>query len=121
MPTATTQRRKLRAAAIPAVEPEESQADPLLLVGNLEPIGPVARRYCGRDVSAMTLLQRWVRQGISDGAGGRIKLAAAFVGNRWLTTDAAFREFVARRTVARLRGSGPVHATAEELQAEDLI
>src|SRR5262249_58033800 len=64
---------------------------------------PSARR--GRPVTLSCVL-RWVLGGVRAAEGGRIRLEAARLSGRWLTTAAAIRRFLAAQT-PRLDDSPP--------------
>lgn len=74
----------------------------LLKQGELEPIGTVAERVLGDRPSRPTLW-RWLRRGV---AGG-IKLEAVHALNGWRTTEAAFMNFLERRSEAMLQPRNP--------------
>jgi hypothetical protein len=69
----------------------------LLKCGKLEPIADVAQDYTGMRPSRCTN-RRWVTKGTNG-----VKLAAVLYLDRWLTTRAAFEDFLARRTAAALK------------------
>jgi hypothetical protein len=56
---------------------------------------PRSRR--GRPVTLSCVL-RWVTEGVNDSAGTRIKLEAARLAGKWVTTPGAIRRFIAAQT-----------------------
>jgi hypothetical protein len=69
--------------------------------GQGESLNVAARRIpSARQGKAVTLscLLRWVFNGVKGPGGERIKLEAARVAGRWVTTPAAIRRFIERQT-----------------------
>jgi hypothetical protein len=69
--------------------------------GEGEPLARAARRIPStRQSKPVTLscLLRWVLSGVRGPGGQRIRLEAARLANRWITTPGALRRFVAAQT-----------------------
>lgn len=91
-------------------------ADALLENGKLEPIGTVAQRCLGTRPSRPTIW-RWTKKGVTGG----IRLRAVFC-DGWRTTEAAFRDFLEKRTEAMLLDNEPVpDVSDDELRANGLL
>lgn len=69
-----------------------------------------------RRVHLSTLI-RWCTRGGRLPDGSRLRLQAARVGTRWLTTDAWFAEFLDRLTAANLTDPVPTRTPAERTAA----
>ena len=69
-----------------------------LLKGDLRPVATIAERITGQRPSRPTIW-RWLRKGV---AGG-VTLEAVPCNGAWLTTEAAFRDFLSRRATAALQ------------------
>ncbi len=93
----------------------ENEAE-LLEAGELEPIATLAQRLTGQRPSRPTIW-RWTRKGV---AGG-ITLPARFAFNAWRTTEAAFRDFLDRRSEAMLQSETVPPATDDDLRAAGLL
>jgi hypothetical protein len=78
--------------------------------GEGEPLARAARRIPsarqGKPVTLSCLL-RWILSGVRGPGGQRIKLEAARLANRWLTTPGALRRFVEAQTPALDRRPPP--------------
>ena len=75
---------------------------PEILNGKLESIPAVAFRRTGKRPSPPTCW-RWHRIGV----GGGIKLQVVRHSGKWLTTEAAFDQFIADQTAAALGENAP--------------
>lgn len=89
----------------------------LLKQGDLGPIATIAHRIEGRRPSRPTVW-RWTRKGV---AGG-VRLDAIHTSVGWMTTEAAFRDFLDRRTEAMLQPRETVPpASDDDLRASGLL
>lgn len=88
----------------------------LLETGELEPITTIAQRITGKRPSRPTIW-RWLRKGV---AGG-VKLPARFAMNVWMTTEAAYRDFLDRRSEAMLATSEASPVSDDDLRANGLL
>lgn len=88
----------------------------LLNQGKLKPVPTAVKGVTGYRPSPPTCW-RW-----RIGATGGVKLEATFVLGRWMTTEAAVRDFLKRRSEAKLqpRQTAP-EATDEELRDAGLL
>jgi hypothetical protein len=83
---------------------------------------PSAHHNCGQTHLAPSTLFRWATAGVRLTDGSILKLLVVRIGNRFLTTEKAVREFIAAQT----RGTtfptgpvpGPVRPTKERKQAD---
>lgn len=92
----------------------------LLKTGTLEPVASVAQRKTGKRPPPATIW-RWCRKGLR---GGKVKLAAAFHGGSWCTTDAAFDAFIAAQTATQQMRHGshaPVGCDDDALRDAGLL
>jgi hypothetical protein len=78
----------------------------------LVPIQELCRRQLGKRVSPATLW-RWLQRGVKGG-----KLEGVYAAGQWLTTPAAFADFLRRTTAAKL--GQPIDASDDELAAAGL-
>jgi hypothetical protein len=86
--------------------------------GEGESLARAARRFpSARQGKAVTLscLLRWVTSGVFGPDGRRVKLEAARLAGRWITTPGAIRRFVAAQT-PRLCGEAPTPRTPARRQ-----
>lgn len=88
----------------------------LLETGELGPVETIAYRVTGTRPSRTTTW-RWVKRGV----GGGIRLQAVLYLDRWMTTEAAFREFLHRRTEAALQPQTVPPASDDDLRAAGLL
>ncbi len=89
----------------------------LLENGELKPIGTIAKQITGQRPSRPTIW-RWLRKGV---AGG-VTLDAVSVFNTWHTTEAAFRDFLRRRSEAMLRPQDKTpQPNEDELNGNELL
>ena len=77
---------------------DHQHLSPLLSQGELAPVPKVAKNCTGKRCSPSTAW-RHIKKGLR---GGKIKLEAAFVSGRWMTTEAAYAAFVQAQTAAAL-------------------
>jgi len=88
----------------------------------LEEARKIANRILGNGIAPNTLY-RWIK-----GGSGGVKLEALKVGRKWLTTEAAFNDFLQARTAAALKADHapviengiPADVSQEELEAVGL-
>ena len=88
----------------------------LLENGELEPIATIAQRITGQRPSRPTIW-RWIRKGVAGGT----KLPARFAMNVWRTTEAAFRDFLDRRSEAMLQPRETATVSDDDLRANGLL
>jgi hypothetical protein len=89
----------------------------LLKTGELGPVETIAHRVTGTRPSRTTSW-RWVKRGV----GGGIRLPAILYLDRWMTTDAAFKDFLFRRTEAALKPRESIPpASDDDLRAAGLL
>jgi hypothetical protein len=89
----------------------------LLETGELLPVGTIAQRVTGQRPSRCTLW-RWIQRGVQGG----VKLRAVPYLNFWQTTEAAFRDFLARRAESALAPREAVTpASDDDLRAAGLL
>jgi len=92
----------------------------LLKSGTLEKVSLVAERATGKK-PAPQQIWRWCRKGLR---GGKVKLAAAWHGGSWCTTQSAFIEFLKAQTATQYErhgGHAPVGDYDEALRAAGLL
>jgi hypothetical protein len=90
----------------------------LLSTGKLEPIANIAERVTGERPSRQTEW-RWIHKGCCGG----IKLPCRHILNKWRTTEAAFRAWLAARSQAMLAASSAnaPAASDDDLRAAGLL
>lgn len=90
----------------------------ILQTGDLQPVAVVAKEVTGRRPSPPTVT-RWIRSGV----GGGVTLAAVYHVGKWMTNRAAFEQFIAAQTAARMspKESDMDSATDAELQSIGLL
>ncbi len=76
--------------------------------GNLVEVRTLANRVFG-DAVASNTCYRWIRKG-SNG----VRLEAIKAGRKWLTTEAAFNEFLHARTAAALQNETATQSDKDE-------
>lgn len=64
----------------------------------LTPVAELCRKRLGRSISPATRW-RWIKRGVRGG----IRLEAVLVNGQWMTTPAAFAQFLREQTAAALR------------------
>ena len=84
---------------------------------DLIPLSELVKRLPRRP--APSTIHRWLRKGVHG-----VRLNAVFIGGIWMTTEGAWRRFVAEQTTARLsekQTNEPHAATDDELASAGLI
>jgi len=75
--------------------------------------GPIPKRPGGKSIAPSTVW-RWVRKGLQDADGGRIKLEVTYIGNTPYVTENAIEDFFQAVTEAKLER----HQRAEQRAAD---
>ncbi|MCC9606212.1 DUF1580 domain-containing protein [Blastopirellula sp. JC732] len=83
--------------------------DDLLAHGDLRPVAAIAQQITGKRPSGPTTW-RWIKKGVDRG----IKLLAVPCNGRWNTTEAAFRDFLARRADSLRQSATPTPEVDDE-------
>jgi hypothetical protein len=71
----------------------------------------------GEPVSSQSVV-RWIKRGVEAPSGERVYLAAARVGSRWVTDEAAVRAFVQKLTPVRV-GVSEARSPAERRRDDE--
>ena len=92
-----------------------------LLSGQLSPVSKVVETRTGKRPTPAAIW-RWCRKGLR---GGTIKLEAIHNSGTWMTTPAAYDDFLRRQTEAALAESGDApeipDVSDDDLRAEGLL
>jgi len=90
---------------------------PDILSGELSHVATIANKRTGKRPSPFTIM-RWCKKGLR---GGTIKLIAVWTGSYWATTPAAYDQFLAEQTAARMQSDEPESASDDDLRAAGLL
>lgn len=91
--------------------------DALLDRGQLARVSIIAERRTGRRPAPSTVW-RWAQKGLR---GGQVRLACLFHSGAWMTTPAAFEQFIADQTRLQVETSSEHDVTDDELRAGGLL